>query len=312
MVEAALDTVHDQLRALLREVRDLEAVRERALDACMATVGVEAVDLDEERKDDIEFSWLGGAPDFGARLVEDPDETEQALRRFLADGDLPTGLPTTVERFELDTGEIVSWPVREQVRTLGREFHEEVQERAPLLEDLRRRLDESWNQAAALLREWAHSENSDTSDWGRIQQAWRNALGLPGKVAADVLGVSPPAVTRYEKGSRSPSLAYVESMVERIVAHGAEASDATKAVYGLADAFNTTVASALEGLDAASDNELSDRDHLATRIDALPIEDVGLLLKIVRSSAALAALRRIAPDDELEPVREALHEGTRP
>lgn len=302
--------MHDQLRALQREARDLEAVRERALEACMTTVAVEAVDLDEDRKGDVEFSWLGGAPDFGRRLIEDPDEIEQALGRFLDSGDLPADLPTTVERFERDTAEIVAWPVREQVEAIGREFREQVQKRAPLLEDLRR-LDESWNRAAALLREWARGENSNTSDWGRIQRAWRNALGLPGKVAADVLGVSPPAVTRYEKGTRSPSLHSVESMVERIVGHGAEASDATRAVYGLADAFNTTVASALEGLDAASGHELADRDDLATRIDALQIEDVRLLLKIIQSPAALAALRRIQPDDELKPVRDALHEGAR-
>lgn len=305
-VEAAFRDLHELLRGAQLEVDHLDRAREAAVESALEVLGSEALWLEPEA--DVQFQWEPDSlSEFEARLKSETDGLKAALEEFLDGGDVPAPLPMTVRRMDRRTGEIQEWDVAESLRQIRAEFVRVKEERATRVRALRLELDESWRHTVDVLRAWVR-EPSRTApeDWGRVQLAWRTALGLPGNRAAEILGVSAPAVTRYEKGSRSPSLAYIESMVERIVSHGAEPSQEASAAFGLADMFNVSTAELFGSLEASASREHEIREHITSLLDSLPIADVKVLGAIAASRDAISALCALSADDQLAPLRQVL------
>lgn len=305
-VEAAFRDVHEHLRAAQQAADDVNRAREAGVERGLEALGSEALWLEPDSL--VRFEWdTADPPAYGARLTSETDELEAALGEFLDGGDLPAGLPSKVRRMDASTGEIDAWDVEEDLRRVQAEFIRTKGEQVPHLRTLRSELDSSWQHAVEVLRGWVREPTRTApEDWGRVQFAWRAALGLPGNMAAQILGVSPPAVTRYEKGSRSPSLAYIESMVERIVSHGAEPSQQASAVFRIADTFGESTAEFLESSEANAAHEHEVRESVTSLLDSLPIDDVKLLAAVATSRNAMSALRSLSVEDQLAPLRQAL------
>lgn len=305
-VEAAFRDLHERLRAAQREAEHLEQTRESAVEEALETLGADALGLDRDSL--VRIEWLGDdAADFEARLRAEIDDIGAALGEFLDGGDFPAGLPTTVRRKDVGTGEIWASDVAESLGQIRADLNRTKHERSAQAGALRSECEDSWRRAVEALRAWASHPNRPVSDeWGRIQIAWRTALGLPGHTAAEILGVSAPAITRYEKGARSPARAYVESMVERVISHGIELPSEAAAIFRLAETFETPAADLLETFETHADHEHEIRESLASLVDSLPIDDVTLLLAIATSPEALSALRSLSTNDELAPLRQAI------
>lgn len=306
-VEEAFRVLHEHLRAVQQEADSLSRAREAAVEEGLAALGSEALWLDDES--DVRIEWHPAeSSDFETRLKSEITDVEDAVRAFLDGGDLPVGLPSTTRRMDANTGEIWEWDVEESLRQIQSDFVRLARERTEHFLSLRSKLDDSWHSAVDVLRTWVREPTRTAlEDWGRIQLAWRTALGLPGNRAAEILGVSAPAITRYEKGSRSPSLAYIESMVERMISHGAEPSPEASAVFGVADMFEVSTAEILGTLEVNVDVEHAIRQDITSLLDSLSLEDVKLLLAVARSREAMAALRTLSADDRLAPLRQALN-----
>lgn len=304
-IESALRDLHEALLKLQREADDLADARERAISDAMSALGSEAVWLDEDSN--IELTWEGGDEEFGQRLLSDPEKIEDLIEEFLETGVARAGLPTTVRRADSNTGEIQEWDVGESLRATREEFLRTRAAWAPDARAAQALVDETWDRVVQLIRAWVtEPPKTATEDWGRVLQGWRRALGLTGNRAAEVLGVSPPAVTRYEKGTRSPSIAYVESMAERIIGHGAEPPEEAAALFRLESMWDTSATEIMEPFESRHASEHDVREEFGSVVDSLSIDHVRLLLAIVKDRDALAALHAIPTRDELAPLRTAL------
>lgn len=303
-VEAAFEDLHSHLRAAQREADELAKAREAAVEESLASLGSEVLWLDSDA--DVRLEWEG-ASNFEVTLTSDLDDLEAALGEFLDSGEMPTGLPTTVRRMDTSTGEIAEWDVEESLRVIRDDFIRTREGRAEQVHALRTRLDDSWRRTVDAIRTWVREPSGSTAeDWGRVQVAWRSALGLPGNKAAEILGISAPAVTRYEKGSRSPSLPYIESMVERIVAHGADLSPDMAVVFHVAEMYKVSAGELLGSMETNVELDVSVRDRFIELIDTLAIADVKLLTAIASSREAMSALHSLSADDDLAPLRRVL------
>ena len=265
---------------------------------------------DPDRLEEIRFEWEGGDPDFGRLLVEDIESVWDAVRDFLHGAGPNDFFPSAVRRFDLATGEISEWQTDKPMKDAQRAFQALVS--GSDLESLRAKVDSSWQVASELLRSWARQESVPLAEWGKVQRSWREALGLPGKEAAALLGVSAPTVTRYEKGERIPSLAYVESMVERMIEAGTSPTASTNALLTSLDVLGVEMSEIIEQLEPSYEDEAAIRDHLQETSERLPIEDVEILLRIAKQPAAIEAIRVLPATDPLSALREAVtDQGTR-
>lgn len=305
-VELALRTLHDSVREAARASHDVEDARSTTAADVMDALGNEITYLREDDPDRLEcihFEWEGGSPHFERLLVEDTEQVRACVSDYLAGGGPETFFPTTVRRMDASTGTIHEWQPAQRMAAARDAFQAAVQ--SARLDELRQQVECTWESAATLLRSWVRQDTPSLPEWGRIQRAWREALGLPGNQAAAILGVSAPTVTRYEKGERIPSRAYVESMVKRVLDAGTSPAAATTNLLASLDVLGIKLSDIIEPFAA---DEAAVRDELQLLSERLAIEDVQLLVGLARHPESLNALRSVPATDPLGPLRAALND----
>ena len=116
---------------------------------------------------------------------------------------------------------------------------------------------------------------------GRLIEQKRRRKRLPQKVLADALGISQPAVTKWEQGKVIPELSKLVKLIESRIFTSIEMGDM------IAEAFDI-------------DDDPDVRDHVDELIEryapALDLDDIGRFQRSIREEAirkTLAALQRL-------------------
>lgn len=306
-IEAALRDVHEAKFTLQRLVDELDAARSDAVSDALAFFmeGPAPPDLDDPHNA-VRWEFGEGRSEPAADGLSREDLVA-SIEAYLDTGTLPEALPRTVENVHGHTAEIMVARVDKALAAIARDY---LLLRDGRSEDLRRLVAgevQAWDRAADLLRQWvAEESNNVTEDFGRVLRAWRTALLLAGNIAADILGVSPPTVTRYERGSRSPSRPYVEAMVERIVRHGPNPDPRAADMINLARMLGTTGPEILDFVERQALQEHNVRERIDQVLDRRSLAELELLLRLAASPDALAVLHGLGARDELAPLRAAL------
>lgn len=228
----------------------------------------------------LEYRWR----DRFADLLDDTDDdtaaaAEDELTRFL----------TTGERDQLEL-------LAAAATTLAAArpaYAEQLDAEDRRLQQARHAVADHHQAFATALRRWHEQLHADggppLSEWAPILKAWRAAADLTAREAAQLLGLSPSAVWRYEERQRRPSPATVDAMVAAITTsttlelHDTEPRAA--ASYLAAAGFADTGGRLLE---RGEPTEL--RDQLAERLDQLGARELRAVAALVAEPAAVTAL----------------------
>ncbi|MDP8928614.1 MAG: helix-turn-helix domain-containing protein, partial [Actinomycetota bacterium] len=177
---------------------------------------------------------------------------------------------------------------------------------------------------ARRLRDWLeHVRQDETTntiekDWPRILRAWRQAIHATSREAAQLLDVSPSAIVRYERGTRSPSRPYVEAMIHRISSSDGvmpvsdERRAATEYVrtFGLGRSYATEFLERLDRerieIECQGDTERVLFAEIQRDLEGLTPQELRVVAALINRREALQALLTWAADYDKDPLRPVL------
>lgn len=213
LISALADLATPRL-AMADQAADLERRRERWVGELAGWTGLWLTATEDDR---VEIAY-------GERHVTEPPDLEEvwdALRSYV-DGAEPdwARIPTKVIRMGSFTGRIDEYDIEAWLADRS-EIDTDMAEAASKIAVAKERLDAAFSAVRARLTTWLDDVLSGAgatpAEWGRIQKAWRAALALPMREAANLLAISSAAVARYETNSRTPSLGAIRMMVDRLI-----------------------------------------------------------------------------------------------
>lgn len=267
--------------------------------------------LAREQADLVREELRGKSMQKARRLWEDDDEqlhlaesddTVQAVQRYLLGGDPGDLEPEVLSEFEdlrqkyLPRVEAAEAACRQVERTLE-EPH------ADLVRELR-----TWYARARV------EDEASLDEWATILRAWRAASDRTTREAAADLEVSPSAIVRYEKGTRTASHQNIAAMIDRIEAIAPIAPDTrlreltrqlARNFYEDKDATELLETQDSQPRQQAEHEEL--QEEIGEKIAHLGLEQLRVVASIVRDSGAIDALLEWAGrSDPLQPVLDAL------
>lgn len=253
----------------------------------------------QEEVDLLEVQWLDMASFVCEDFVEDYDGTSEtindALVQFLRTGDQSL-IPNQVSYH------------REDLTEMRQEILAEYNERLRELEAVAGSWEQPHQTMVQELRGWlatAKAADADSAtvagEWAAVLKAWRKAADLTTREAAERLGVSPSAITRYEGGTRAASLPYIASMIEQIDAVGnAERNEKLRKVVRTFASMvgHDDPTQVLEETEAEAERS-NLRNLIHDRLGELSAEQLAAVARLVQP-AALQALdtlvSALAPD----------------
>jgi transcriptional regulator with XRE-family HTH domain len=293
------------MRAEQQAYEDDVELTEEWVNACDRAFGYE---LDVDDWDEFEVAELSDE-EYEERL-EDAQEIKDALGKYLWSGEASPNLP--VRRIS-------------DLSILRERFVDRLQAAERRHAENEKALVEPHAKLVTVLEKWLESAKTPEGrqrieqDWPRILKAWRDAVSLTTREAAEVLGVSASAVVRYSRGERTPPFATVGGMVAAIAGHrGAPPSSPQRQaiqevvrVMGpewRVEGQHPTATALMEGLEGP---KVEFETAIKRQLEQLTTEQLQFVAALTERPDALDALVTFINGDPLAPVRNALRTATR-